>query len=533
MNDLRAHREKLASLLGEWQREFELSRHDYEALFDLGPLACFVLDRNGMIRQSNLAAGQLLETERRRLVRLPLVGFVAGRDRGAFLEHMRRCRVSDEAVATELTLTLRTGLEIPIELTSRAFVTTAGAHRAYHTTAVDLRERRRAELERLRAVEQRRRVEHDHSQVTAANEAKDRFLAMLSHELRTPLTPVMLAISALEADAVLPAPTRERIAMIHRNVVLEARLIDDLLDLTRITQGKLALQPTLVDPRAVIADVVGSLHGESEAARHTVTLDLQSRLHVRGDALRLRQIVWNLLRNSIRFTPEQGHITVATRDTGDGRLSFTVSDSGIGFDADAATLMFEPFAQGMRSVDDGGLGLGLAIAKGLVVAHGGTIAAASDGVGRGAQFTIELPAVQAPADSEAAAPSAAPPTSHAPLRILLVEDHEDTSIALTYVLEHQGYSVIVAASVAEALEAAAANPIDLIVSDLGLPDGSGLDLMRQLQTRKPVHGIALTGYGRQEDVAKTREAGFDRHLTKPVDVATLIATIEDLRREPA
>ena len=535
IEDLRVHREELAAqqaTLLESRHELELSHEEYQELFDLGPLGCLVLDANGVIQRSNLAAARLLEVERVRLANCPMLVFVAEPDRRAFLDHMHRCRHGDELVTTELTLRTRGRTEILVELSSHAFATRRNARVSYHTSLVDLRERRRLELERLRAAEERQRALHEQQRNRAANEAKDRFLAMLSHELRTPLTPVMLATSSWKDDATIPEPLRQTLAMIHRNVALEARLIDDLLDLTRIAQSKLGLQPEIVDLHATIEEVVDALRAETAAATVTCTLDLRARQRLRADPLRLRQVVWNLVRNAIHYTSAGGRVTVATHDAGPDRTKFTVTDTGIGFDPETRDQLFAPFDQGAWSTTAGGLGLGLAIAKGIVEAHGGTITAFSEGVGRGARFEVHLPATDAAPGAIAAATRVEAPTSRPlPLRILLVEDHADTSTALAFALEHEGYSVELATSVADALATAERNDIDLLVSDLGLPDGSGLDLMRTLKARKPIRGIALTGYGRREDVADTRDAGFERHLTKPVDLPNLIAAIESLRAD--
>jgi CheY-like chemotaxis protein/anti-sigma regulatory factor (Ser/Thr protein kinase) len=289
-----------------------------------------------------------------------------------------------------------------------------------------------------------------------------------------------------------------------------------------------------VDVHALLADVAEGSAEEARGAGLELVLALRARRHlVSADPLRLRQIVWNLVRNAVRFTPAGGTITVGTHDHDERALSITVADTGLGFDRAAAERMFEPFHQGPRSAAQGGLGLGLAIAKGLVAAHGGRITATSAGTNRGACFTVVLPTTTAVVAPAPAPSTAAPPDGRAPISILLVEDHEDTARALAMILEHEGYRVELAHSVRGALAASERRDVDIVVSDLGLPDGSGLDLMRELKSRKPMRGIALTGYGRREDLDETTRAGFERHLTKPVDVSTLIATIESLRNEAA
>ncbi len=275
------------------------------------------------------------------------------------------------------------------------------------------------------------------------SESKDRFIAILSHELRTPLTPILLATATWKDDATLSNPLRQALAMIHRNITMEARLIDDLLDLTRITQNKLVVQIDAVALHGVIDDVVGSLQADIHAAGLTLILDLQARGGVRADAIRLSQILWNLIRNAIRFTDPGGRITVETRDTAPATTMVAVVDTGIGFAPEAREHFFEAFDQGPEGARRGGLGLGLAIAKGLVVAHGGTITAASDELGTGARFSFHLPTSdERPASVAPAGCRVSPvPMSRAPLTVLLVEDHEDSAIALSYVLQQYGYAV--------------------------------------------------------------------------------------------
>jgi CheY-like chemotaxis protein len=257
-------------------------------------------------------------------------------------------------------------------------------------------------------------------------------------------------------------------------------------------------------------------------------VDLAADRHqVRGDAARLQQVVWNLLKNAIKFTPAGGAITVATRNDAIGRLVIEVTDTGVGIEPDVLPRIFDAFEQGEVAVARhfGGLGLGLAISKGLVAAHGGTIAAHSAGRNRGATFTVTLETVpsEAPTPRRPATPTLPSHARAGRLSILLVEDHADTARALKRLLDGLGYDVRAADSVQAALHLAAQTDFDVLVSDLGLPDGSGLDIMRHLRQSRPGAaapapvGIALTGYGMEEDVARSRDAGFAEHITKPVN----------------
>jgi two-component system CheB/CheR fusion protein len=392
----------------------------------------------------------------------------------------------------------------------------------------------------------------------AASEAKDHFLAALSHELRTPLTPVLAIASVLEEEPRLPGYARQQLAVIRRNVELEARLIDDLLDLTRIERGKIELHLGPADARQLLEDALHTCcQQDIDSGRVKVTWNLAAASHqVRADALRLSQVFWNLLRNAIKFTPDGGSIHVATRDE-DGQLVVTVTDSGIGIEPARLAHIFDAFEQGDPAVNArfGGLGIGLAISRAIVELHGGTIGAASDGRHRGATFAVRLPLdpgsraeaeeVAVGAGEEEAAPAGsrgaartAQEGAAAPaklLRILLVEDHADTAAAMAELLSGLGHKVTVAGGMAAALAAverrAAGNSgpaLDLVISDLGLPDGNGHELMRKLSRRYGLKGIALSGYGMEDDREKSLQAGFSRHLTKPVQLRALQAVIREV-----
>jgi signal transduction histidine kinase/methylmalonyl-CoA mutase cobalamin-binding subunit len=381
----------------------------------------------------------------------------------------------------------------------------------------------------------------------AANEAKDQFLATLSHELRTPLTPVLALVASLAEDPRLPAELSGSLAVIRRNVELESRLIDDLLDLTRISRGKLELQCRSTDVRQVVEHALETSAQGLEAKELRLSTDLAARdHHVWGDAPRLTQVFWNLLSNAIKFTPPGGEITVRSGiEPGEGGkrdLVVRVADTGIGIEPDVLPRIFGAFEQADRRITRqfGGLGLGLAVSRALVELHGGRLAAASDGRDQGATFEVRLPVDSPEMDLDETAVMRARPSLQENagavrlLRILLVEDHPDTAEAMAEVLRLLGHEVTVAGTVAEALDAAEAaaarSGFELVVSDLGLPDGSGQDLMRELVKRHALPGIALSGYGMEEDVRKSLEAGFTVHLTKPVTPQRLRDAIRQVVR---
>jgi two-component system, chemotaxis family, CheB/CheR fusion protein len=398
-----------------------------------------------------------------------------------------------------------------------------GAVDYYVATVEDIAERRMAEAEMRRAREQAER----------ASRAKDRFLAVLSHELRTPLTPVLSAASAMLSDPDTHDEARDLAALVVKNVELESRLIDDLLDMTRIVQGKLRLHRQPVDVHAVAAQARDICLSDLNSRKVRCILALGATRHAAlGDAARLQQVIWNLLKNAAKFTPEGGKITLATRNTDDGRLILEVSDTGIGMRPDEVARVFEPFEQGEEGRDRryGGLGLGLAIVRAVVEAHGGEAEAYSPGPGEGSTFRVTLPTtseVPRPSPREDPRPALRVVRSG---RLLLVEDDVATLRTLSMLLTRVGYEVLTATNARGALEQLAVHDVDLIVSDVGLPEGlTGHDLMRQARAlgyRMPA--IAVTGYGMTQDVDEALAAGFTEHLTKPVDFNRMEGTIRRL-----
>ena len=359
-------------------------------------------------------------------------------------------------------------------------------------------------------------------QVEAASRAKDDFLAALSHELRTPLTPVLMTAASLETDPSLSEDMRDQLSMMRRNIELEARLIDDLLDLTRISRGKLSIAPVASDIHQLLdhtAEIIRS-DGLGKQVRVVFVLDAGQH-HALADPARIQQVFWNLIKNALKFTPSGGTITVSTRNDDERSIVVSVEDTGIGIAAEALPHIFKAFEQGDVTGQHryGGLGLGLAISQAIVAVHGGIIRAESPGVGHGATFTVALATVAPPAAPSGGETSPTEPVRA--LRLLIVEDHEATRTVLTRLLTRSGHRVTAASTMRDALVCFAAERFDAVVSDLGLPDGSGLDLMRELQRRRPIPGIALSGYGMEDDLRQTKEAGFFAHLVKPVNIGQL------------
>ena len=365
-----------------------------------------------------------------------------------------------------------------------------------------------------------------------ANKAKDDFLAALSHELRTPLTPALAAASYLEDNAErLPREFVEDIELIRRNVQLQARLIDDLLDLTRITRNKLRLDLETCDAHVVIRNAIEITSSAIAAKSLRVTTKFgATRHHVRADCIRLQQVFWNLINNAIKFTQHDGEIAIRTFNDDRDCFHFEISDNGIGIEPERLGSLFTPFEQADASVTRqfGGLGLGLAISKHLINLHGGTIQAESRGRSFGATFKVNLETVSPETEAKNAAPKGAKRAARS-LRILIVEDHGDTRRTLSRLLTHFGHEVLAADNVHRALEIIRSGDVDVLLCDIGLPDGSGYEVVSHARQKQAIPAVAITGFGTEEDLRRSKDAGFDFHLVKPIDLHELQTVLERIQ----
>lgn len=387
---------------------------------------------------------------------------------------------------------------------------------------------RRAE-ERLR--ESNQRIEALYDEARQANRAKDEFLAILSHELRTPLNAMLGWLQLLRGGRLDAAHRDNALDIIERNAMAQARLIEDLIDVSRIVSGHLLIHSKRIDVVPIVHSAVSVVAPAARAKGVSIDLQVEcERVMVDGDAVRLQQVTVNLLSNAVKFT-EQGSVTVSLRC--DQRcVVLEVRDTGIGIDPSFLPQVFDRFRQAdsSRTRPHGGLGLGLAISRHLVEAHGGRVTAASEGRGRGAIFTVELPSVQeleeVPQERVPAASLGDRPL--AGQRVLLVEDDADSREMMTLLLQHCGATVIPAASALAALEQVANAP-DLIVADVGLPTMDGYEMLREMRRRGVrSRALALTGYASADDRAQALEAGFDEHLGKPVTPEQLIEALSRL-----
>ncbi len=395
----------------------------------------------------------------------------------------------------------------------------------------DITARKLMEQERDRLLE---REQANRTEAEAANRVKDEFLAMLSHELRTPLTPILGWSKLLQTNKLSETKLQEALSTIEQHAKRQAKLVDDLLDLSRIIQGKLSLNltcVTLVTPIAAALETV-RLAAEAKSIHVKTMLDVTVG-QVMGDASRLQQVFWNLLSNAIKFTPQGGCITVELERV-DRSAQITVTDTGQGIHTDFLPFVFDRFRQEDSSMTRsfGGLGLGLAICRQLVEAHGGTIAAESPGVGQGATFTIRLPLMttsQQTSNSEPFVPS----LDLSDIKVLVVEDDPGTREFVAFTLEQYKADVTATSSAVEALEVLAQSKPDILVIDIGMPQVDGYTLVRQIRSRTPEQGgqipaIALTAYVGEHDQRLALAAGFQMHVPKPIEPAELVAVVARL-----
>jgi PAS domain S-box-containing protein len=485
-----------------------------DRFFRLSPALFAILDAEGRFLKANPGWEHLLGHHPDDLVGTASLDLVHPADRAATLAADEALRRSGSA-SFENRCRHRDGsyLRLAWNLASSTGLT--------YAVATDVTERERSrELEAAKEASE------------AAGRAKDRFLAVLSHELRTPLNPILLGVTYLLDSGEAPESLRPTFEMIRRNVELEAHLIDDLLDITRILQDKLQLRLAEADTHALIRRAVEVCRAEIDEKGLAIEADLAAghRL-VRADETRLQQVFWNLIKNAVKFTPSGGRLTIRTRDAGapgHRRLVVEFADTGLGIEPDDLVRIFDPFEQGPTGGRRlGGLGLGLAISRGIVAAHGGSLSATSPGPGRGSTFRVELDALAVAVDAVegAATGGGGGPRGMPSWKILLVEDETETLDVFARILRRLGHRVATATTLAAAVAAAGEGGFDLIISDVGLPDGSGLDLPRLLEGRRPPPAIAVSGFGMKEDVLRSREAGFAAHLTKPIGFKDLEATI--------
>src|SRR6266566_4853270 len=507
--------------LRDSRAQIEESHKNYFRHFDLAPVGLIRLNRKGQILEANILGAQMLGEERVLLKTVPrtFLAHVSSESHVVFQQHLESTLASGKMETCELSLRNAVGDESFVRIQS-VISRSEKDEKDFYLTLTDLTERR--EIEQKLALQ---RVLAE-----AAVTSKELFFGMLSHELRTPLTPLVALLEDLAAEPGRSAEDLAALALMRRNLDLETHLIDDLLDLTRVTSGKLQLHRETTDAHLCLRQAIGICQPDIDAKELQLAIKLDAPRHfVDGDASRLQQIFWNLIKNAVKFTPVGGRIAIESRSDEASRLTVEFRDTGAGIGSWPLLHLFEPFFQVQHALRAraGGLGLGLAICKAITEAHGGTLTAASAGLGKGATFRVELATVAEPnAKLSGPAADASTPARREDLRLLLVEDHDDTRKVLARLLNRRGYKVEAARNAQEARSLSSERTFDLIISDIALPDASGCDLLKELGTKHKLRGIAMSGFGSDTDLAQSRAAGFLEHLVKPIDATALDAAIQ-------
>ena len=476
--------------------------------------AIYLLDLNGNVITWNTGAEKIKGYSTEEIIGKNFASFytaddvAAGKPQRNLREAIRRGYIRDQGLRVR-----KDGSTFEAEVVITALRDDAGKVRGFSKVTRDITDQIRS-----------REFEAEKIAAQKASKAKDDFLAALSHELRTPLTPALAAAAYLRDNAEkLPPEFVEDVEIIKRNVQLQARLIDDLLDHTRIARGKLHLELEDCDAHTIIENALETAHSAIVGKQMKVVTELEANeYHILADCIRLQQVFWNLINNAVKFTSQGGQITVRTFNDKAGRFHFEITDTGIGIEPQRLASLFQPFEQADASVSRqfGGLGLGLAISRRLVDLHHGRIEAESRGRSFGATFKVMLDTLPNGSAAIGLNHRVGSKTSK-PLRILLVEDHQDTRRTLSRLLTHFGHNVVTADNVEGAMEIMGSNNIDVVLCDIGLPDGSGYEVAAQARVNGQVKAIALTGFGTEQDVQRSKEAGFDFHLVKPINFQEL------------
>jgi PAS domain S-box-containing protein len=535
---LREAHAALETRVVERTRELEGANALLDALFDQAPIGLGFWDRELRYVRLNAALAEMNGVPREAHIGKTVEEVLPEMD-PAVMESFRRVLATGETVRHEVS-----GITPAAPGRKRWWSVTYHPVRAgdevqgVGAVCEEITDAKQAEAERVRLLAAAREARDE---AEAANRSKDEFLAAVSHELRAPLNALVGWVHVLEHSRVADPEVREAVERIARNARLQAKLVDDLLDLSRSATGKLQLDMRNVDPAIVAKAAIDTVLPAAEAKSIRLTTDFDNEgVRIAADPDRLQQVLWNLLSNAIKFTPSGGQIKVSISKA-DNQLVVTVQDTGEGIEPAFLPFVFDRFRQG-RKAEGGrskpGLGLGLAIARHLVELHGGTLRADSGGVGLGATFTVALPIpalLERPDESTSDKPGS-PKANLRGFSILVVEDDADARESLRLTLETYGARVVVSDSAMAALDAINKERPDVLVSDIGLPEMDGYALISARRYHEAVVGapllpaIALTAYGRIEDRARAFGAGFQAHLIKPVEAEKLAAVIMSLLR---
>jgi PAS domain S-box-containing protein len=519
--ELELQNEELRAARGE----LEAGLDRYTQLFDFAPIGYATLDEDGTIREINHVGASLLYESRSRLIGKRFALMVSPADRASFNELFRKALESDTRETRELELMYLSDERPTVRFTVASL---AGAKPTVLLAFEDISPQKQAERRLLRA----------DAALREADRRKDEFLAVLSHELRTPLSTLLMYGQLLRAGGLDAEKIHDAAEAIERSARVQARLIDDLLDVSRIVAGKLTMRVAEVNVVAVARAALDAVRESAERKGIELLADFEARPPlVLGDPERLQQVLMNLLVNAVKFTPSSGLIRIRVGRAGE-HVRVEVSDTGSGIDADFLPHIFERFSQADRSLtrSAGGLGLGLSIAHSIVQSHHGTLSAKSPGRGKGSTFTVSLP-------TGAAAPIGVKAKRVIPLqhetskirgtRLLVVEDDASTRETLTDVLTHAGADVRCAEGGEAALRLLSEFHPDVLVCDIAMPEEDGCALLRRIRALGSKEGgdiraLALTAFAGEEDRKRTREAGFETHMVKPIDIDQLIQAVSAL-----
>lgn len=523
LHELRVHQIELEIQNEELQRaqlELEASRAEYFDLYELAPTGYLILDQHGLIRKANLTAARLLGLEKSALFGEPLARFIAREDQDSYYLGVKKLLKEGGQKVFEMGMTRTGGAGFCVQM-EMAAAGGEGEAPGCRVVIVDVTERKQAE-EALHESEEKYRILSE--QLQESDRRKDEFLGMLSHEIRNPLASIMLNLALLNRFEPGSEKAGKAKEIMNRQAKQLSRLVDDLLDVTRIARGKIELKKEPVELNELVHHTVEDYR---EAFREKeVVLELQpaiAELYVEADPARITQMVGNLLHNAVRFTEAGGHARLSlTEDTLRKCAVIRVEDSGAGISPEMLRNLFTPFIQADTSLDrnsnGSGLGLGLALVKGLTELHGGEVCAHSDGLGQGAVFTVNLPLLTSPVYAPADESAATVPCRS--LRILVIEDIKDVADSLEALLVEDGHEVMVVYDGNGGLDGAKKFRPDIVLCDIGLPGMDGYQVARAFRADddlKNVCMVSLTGYARPEDIRKAKEAGFHHHLAKPAE----------------
>ena len=501
------------------------------AVVDASPVAIITLSLDYQVLTWNKTAEEIYGWKSFEILHQPLP-VIPEKYQNAFNGCVERVLQNQNLKNLEFRHLRKDGSEVDINVSLAPIHDCEGDSCCFIMTAVDITLSKQVEAERKVLLHREQKARAD---AEKASRIKDEFLAIVSHELRTPLNAILGWTKLISSGRIKQDRVKQALEVIDRNATLQAQLIEDLLDISRIIRGELNLKLEPVDLKSVIRETVETLGLAASAKSINIQFNLDENVrYIVGDSNRLSQIMWNLLSNAIKFTPSEGSIKISLEEV-NSNIQIQITDTGIGISSDFLASIFEYFRQvdGSTTRSEGGLGLGLAISRHLVEAHGGTIAAESPGKQQGSTFTVKLPIQSSDVNSEKLSEPESSDNQLCEIKALVVDDEPDARELLVFILEEQGAEIESAASAKEALIKLKSFAPDILISDIGMPEENGFSLLEKIRLLPDNQGgnivaIALTAFASKEDRKKALDAGFQMHLTKPFDADELINAVIDL-----